>query len=192
MASQDWSQNVQHLCTAESYYWRHSIVGLTNTITKPHSTDFFWTIFIGNFSWKYFLQSYMLIFSVVMIPSSTNGALDKTYTCTVLQISSYWFHLDLDSFVHVGTLLHIIKHVLYSLEYTIGGTSYSSPILYRFCTNSEMRRQCTMPLSIEIGEFKSFLLQNPVTLLIRIQKRSNLFKMMQIHKIFIPNIFLPN
>ena len=38
--------------------------------------------------------------------------------------------------------------------------------------------------------FKSFLLQNPVTLLIRIQKRSNLFKMMQIHKIFVPNIFL--
>ena len=47
-----------------------------------------------------------------------------------------------------------------------------------------------MQLSIEIGEFKSFLLQNPVTLLIRIQKRSNLFKMMQIHKIFVPNIFL--
>ena len=46
-----------------------------------------------------------------------------------------------------------------------------------------------MQLSIEIGEFKSFLLQNPVTLLIQIQKRSNLFKMMQIHKIFIPNIF---
>ena len=49
---------------------------------------------------------------------------------------------------------------------------------------------CHIALCIEIGEFKSFLLQNPVTLLIRIQKRSNLFKMMQIHKIFVPNIFL--
>ena len=46
-----------------------------------------------------------------------------------------------------------------------------------------------MQLSIEIGEFKSFLLQNPVTLLIQIQNRSNLLKMMQIDKIFVPNIF---
>ena len=44
--------------------------------------------------------------------------------------------------------------------------------------------------SYPIREFESFLIQNPVTLLIRIQKRSNLFKMMQIHKIFVPNIFL--
>ena len=38
-------------------------------------------------------------------------------------------------------------------------------------------------------EFKSFLLQNPVTLLIRIRKRSNLFEMMQIHKMLFQIFF---
>ena len=46
--------------------------------------------------------------------------------------------------------------------------------------------QCTMQLSITIKGFKSFFIQNLVTLLIEIQKGSNLFKIMRIHQIFVP------
>ena len=49
-------------------------------------------------------------------------------------------------------------------------------------TNWKYLQQCTMQLHLTIKEIKRFQIQNLVTLLILIQKCSNLFQIMQIHQ----------